>query len=324
MAFDGDEAGLRAAHRAAHLALPHLKAGYSLRFAFLPSGEDPDSFIRAAGPAGMRKILDTAEPLGQVLWRAEFEGKDFSTPERRAGLERALAEITQAIGDGKIADYYRRDFDSRVFEAFKRRKFEPRSQKNTFQPRNGGKSFPPRPGALGSGPAVSAEVKNSMIARGGKGASRRIKEMELAVLLWEKPDLAVLHGEILAALPFADRSLDRLRHELLNLAASGGRLETRALENHLVRVGLTELAEHLARRASGEIASASGRDDADRGLADAEDVEARWLRAAHQLREIAELDPERARAVERFRNEASEDSWRDVQVLLERRTIQGE
>jgi DNA primase len=167
-------------------------------------------------------------------------------------------------------------------------------------------------------------VKNSMIARGGKGASRRIKEMELAALLWEKPDLAVLHGEILAALPFADRSLDRLRHELLNLAASGGRLETRALENHLVRVGLTELAEHLARRASGEIASASGRDDADRGLADAEDVEARWLRAAHQLREIAELDPERARAVERFRNEASEDSWRDVQVLLERRTIQGE
>jgi hypothetical protein len=167
-----------------------------------------------------------------------------------------------------------------------------------------------------------------MIARGGKGASRRIKEMELAVLLWEKPDLAVLHGEILAGLVFADRSLDRFRHELLNLAASGGRLETRALEDHLVRVGLTELAGHLARRASGEIASANARDDADRGLADADanadDIEARWLRAATQLREIAELDPERARAVERFRNEASEESWRDVQRLLERRAAQGE
>ena len=31
---------LRAAHRAARLALPHLKPGYSLRFAFLPTGED--------------------------------------------------------------------------------------------------------------------------------------------------------------------------------------------------------------------------------------------------------------------------------------------
>ncbi len=80
------EAGLRAAHRAAHLALPHLKAGYSLRFAFLPAGDDPDSFIRASGPAGMRKILDAALPLGEVLWRVETEGKDFSTPERRAGI----------------------------------------------------------------------------------------------------------------------------------------------------------------------------------------------------------------------------------------------
>src|SRR4029077_9687976 len=34
LAFDGDAGGLNAAHRAAHLALPHLKAGYSMRFAF--------------------------------------------------------------------------------------------------------------------------------------------------------------------------------------------------------------------------------------------------------------------------------------------------
>src|ERR1700761_4025946 len=121
MAFDGDEAGLRAAHRAARLALPHLKAGCSLRFAFLPTGEDPDSFLRANGPAQMKKILDEALPLSQVLWRVETEGKDFSTPERRAGLEKSLGEIAAAIGDAKIADYYRRDFDQKVFDAFKRR-----------------------------------------------------------------------------------------------------------------------------------------------------------------------------------------------------------
>ncbi len=53
-------------------------------------------------------------------------------------------------------------------------------------------------------------------------------------------------------------------------------------------------------------------------------LEARWLRAAHQLRDIAELDPERAERCERFRNEASEESWHDVQLLLERRAAQGE
>src|SRR6185295_5148787 len=80
LAFDGDAAGLNAAHRAARMALPHLKAGYSLRFAFLPAGEDPDSFIRTEGAAAMKKILDDALALSQVLWRVETDGKDFSTP----------------------------------------------------------------------------------------------------------------------------------------------------------------------------------------------------------------------------------------------------
>ena len=91
LSFDGDEAGLRAGIRAAHLALPHLKPGFSLRFAFLPEGEDPDTLIKREGLAAMKKILDEAQPLSKVLWRAETEDKDFSTPERRAGLERALS-----------------------------------------------------------------------------------------------------------------------------------------------------------------------------------------------------------------------------------------
>src|ERR1700744_5100721 len=132
LAFDGDEAGLRAAQRAARLALPMLAPGFSLRFAFLPSGEDPDSLIKREGPGAMRKVLDAAEPLSQVLWRVETEGKDFSTPERRAGLERALGEIVREIKDAKIADYYKRDFDEKVFESFKRRKAPDRP---AWQPR---------------------------------------------------------------------------------------------------------------------------------------------------------------------------------------------
>src|SRR5579872_867623 len=118
LAFDGDTAGLKAAHRAAHLALPHLKAGYSLRFAFLPAGEDPDSFLARSGGMAMQSLLDAALPLSQVLWQGETEGKDFSTPERLAGLEHNLRDIAARITDGKIADYYRRDFDQLVFDSF--------------------------------------------------------------------------------------------------------------------------------------------------------------------------------------------------------------
>ncbi len=338
LAFDGDDAGLRAAHRAARMALPHLKPGHSIRFAFLPAGDDPDTFLRGPGPDAMAKLLEAAEPLGEVLWRGETEGKDFSTPERRAGLERALSDITALMQDSKIADYYRRDFDTRIFETFKRRTSARPGREGGFVPQTskgqgsrgdrGGKGqWKTKPG-FAQGPAVSPAVKNSQIGRSGKGAARRMKEQELASLLWQRPDLAALHSEPLASLPLSDPSLDRLRHELLNLAASGGRLETKALETHLVRVGLTELAEHLARRASSEIATvADGETSEGAAIRDAgeeAELEARWLEAAHQLRDMAELTPERSRALERFRSEASEESWRDVQKLLAPRGQQNE
>ena len=226
--------GLRAAHRAARLALPHLKAGYSLRFAFLPSGEDPDSFIRSNGPAAMQKMLDEALPLSQVLWRVETEGKDFSTPERRAGLERALAEIVSAIGDGKIADYYRRDFEQRVFDAFKRRaraaaaSSGARTATGYEQPRRA--LTRPRSFRPGGGETVSPAVKASLLARSGRnGAPQREGSGNRRPALvrtgarrapWRAAGGAALHGP---------RRLTGCATQLLNLAASGSRLEKQGL-----------------------------------------------------------------------------------------------
>ncbi len=301
MAFDGDAAGLNAAHRAARLALPHLKAGYSLRFAFLPTGEDPDSFLRVNGPGAMKKVLDEALPLSQVLWRVETEGKDFATPERRAGLERALAEITAAIGDGKIADYYRRDFEQKVFDAFKRR---PAMSKGDWQPRHGGRDprgRAPLRAVPGSGGTVSSAVKASVLARSG---ARRLKEAEIAGLLLAQPDLGQRHSELVAELPLSDPQLDSLRRQLLNLAASGSSLEKQGFENHLHRLGMADLVARLHARVQGEPAD------------DAGDFEARFLKAAGDLREMAEHAPERARAMERFKAEGTEESWNEARRLL--------
>jgi DNA primase len=151
---------------------------------------------------------------------------------------------------------------------------------------------------------VSPAVKNSVLAHAG--GSRRVKEMELCRLLLEDPEIAVRQGETLAAMHFSDPLLDRLRQELLNLAASGFRLERGGLENHLVRAGMAELVERLV--AQGALASAA------QESANGED--ARFLRAAAQLREMAELAPERNRAVERFKSEATEENWLQAQRLL--------
>jgi DNA primase len=315
LAFDGDDAGQKAAHRAARLALPHLAPGHSLRFAFLPPGEDPDSLVRARGPVAIKRVIEAAEPLSKVLWRSETEGRDFSTPERRAGLERALGEIVSQISDNKVAGYYRRDFDEQVFENFKRRR--PQSSGT----RDGSSRQWVRGGKDGRGgfkpplETVSPAVRNSLLARTGRSGVLHVKESELARLLLEAPELALRHGELLASLPFSEALLDRLRHELLNLAASGSRLESQRLEDHLVRSGLAELVERLrGSRVDRETVSGEHADD----------IEARFLHAAAQLQEMAELEPERKRAVERFNSEATEENWRDAQRLIAPRAFQSE
>jgi DNA primase len=268
LAFDGDEAGLKAAHRAAHVALPHLKAGYSLRFAFLPTGEDPDSYIAGNGAGAMTMLLEAALPLSQLLWRFETEGKDLSTPERRAGLEHNLRELVSQITDAKIADYYRRGFDQLVFESFKQRKpapgrsAPPRAQTGKFR----GEAFKPRP-TMGSPEAVSASVKATALVRSGLGGARQAKEMELGRLLVESPEIALAEAESLAVLDLADPSLDRLRHELLNLAASGSSLEKAGVQTHFTRKGMADL---LARFAGAPV----------------EDAHASFQRAVADLREL--------------------------------------
>jgi DNA primase len=286
--------------------LPHLKAGYSLRFAFLPAGEDPDSLVRSGGAAAMKKCLDAALPLSQMLWRVETDGRDFSTPERRAGLERTLGDIVAAIADAKVADYYRRDFEQRVFDAFKRRPAgaQPRSDYRGRQM--------PRPGVFGGGETVSSAVKASVLARSGAGGARRLKEVEIAALIVSEPAIVERHGELLADLPFADRELDSLRQQLLNLAASGRRLEKQGLEDHLVHLGMADLVARLKARPMG----ASDPADAMSQTDDAKDADARFLKAASDLREMAEREPERARAMERFKSEGTEESWRDARKLL--------
>jgi hypothetical protein len=165
----------------------------------------------------------------------------------------------------------------------------------------------PRRGAVdgcATGPAPNAQIL-------------RVKESEVFELLLEAPEILERCHEVLASLPLSDRSLDSLRHELLNLAASGFRLETGSLEDHLIRAGMAALVERLKTRRAGNsvesdsVGSDRARQGAERGGADADEIEVRWLRAAAQLREIAQAGPERRQALERFKSEASEESWQD-------------
>jgi DNA primase len=316
LAFDGDEAGRRAAQRASRLALPNLSPGQSLRFVFLPVGEDPDSLIRRHGAEAMRALLAKAEPLSETLWNSETSERDFSTPERRAGLEAALAELVKAIRDTKVADYYRREFEDRVFRTFKQRR-PGSSAKGASRSarRSADRSSPGRRGDSASfaQESVSLAVKRSLHAVNSLAAAKSLTERRLIGLLIAAPHLIERYSEALAWLSLDDPQLDRIRKELLNVAASGRSLDKTFIEGHLVREGLGALAERLTTQ--------SVLQSDLRGQPDDEAREALLLRTKAQL-----ADPESSRvdevlkarrdqALKRYLDGGSNADWEELQRL---------
>ncbi len=130
LALDGDTAGLRAAYRAIDLALPLLEPGKSLRFAILPGGKDPDDLIRAEGAAGMQTVLDQALPMVDVLWRRETEGRVLDSPERRAGLDKALRERTALIQDRDLRRHYERALNDKTYALFRASRGQPKARRD--------------------------------------------------------------------------------------------------------------------------------------------------------------------------------------------------
>ena len=139
--------------------------------------------------------------------------------------------------------------------------------------------FKPRP-LPGTPEAVSASVQASALVRSGQAGARHAKEMELGRLLVESPEIVLAEAESLAILDLTDPSLDRLRHELLNLAASGSSLEKAGVQTHFTRKGMTDLLACFAGTA-------------------VEDPHASFQRALADLRELSGYQTDARRLLER-------------------------
>ncbi|MBI4695047.1 MAG: DNA primase [Gammaproteobacteria bacterium] len=92
--FDGDNAGRKAAWRALEAGLPLLSEGRKLGFRFMPQGHDPDSLVRAEGPAVFRDPAG-ARSLSDFLFQELGQQTDLSTIEGRARL---IAQARPLIG----------------------------------------------------------------------------------------------------------------------------------------------------------------------------------------------------------------------------------
>lgn len=221
LCFDGDAAGRRAAARALRRALPLLRPGQSLRFARLPSGEDPDTVIRTAGRATFDQILAAARPLSDMLFEVEIGGKPLDTPERRADLERRLMEDVGLIADRTVQAEYRRFVRDRLFELGRPSRPPPRTMGR------------PQPGFVRDGPEPPPRS-------GG-----RVKRENLFRILLHFPWLIDEVTEELAALDIPEPGLDSLRRQILQLDPGTAALDARMLQQHLQQNGLAATVDGL-------------------------------------------------------------------------------
>ena len=217
LCFDGDDAGQRAARRAAERALPLLEPGKSLRFARLPDDRDPDDLVRQDGAAALRAVLDRAQAPVDLLWSSEVEAVRPDSPDRRARFSRNLLALASGIRDGTVRRYYEAELLSRLRERF-------------------GVNLQPAPGRRRPAPSLPGGGRERGEARIAGLRERQVKGVLAAAI--NHPALAVEFARGISELDCAG-PLDTLRQEILRLAADGEGIDAGVWRTHFESVGLT-------------------------------------------------------------------------------------
>jgi DNA primase len=328
LCFDGDAAGRRAAFRAVETVLPHLKPGFSVQFAFLPDGLDPDDLIRQHGAAAFQEILDNkTSPLFDVLIeREEQQGDPAITPEQRASLETRLQALVARIGDRGVRDQYERELRETLFAKNRKLVREIAGSNGRRDARYAGKrrdntaldwrvgaratersrlGAQPRAGAL-----VTAPMRSNELA--GRSMPLPAREALLIQTLLNHPWLLEAHCEEVAELTLTSPPLARLRDALLELLAQNIALDRGELRTQLTTLGLEKvvaMAERAITHRSDKFAEPE---------AEAPDVEVGWRHAVALHEAQVGLKRALAAAEREWQAEPTEEAWSRIAEIQQR------
>ena len=325
LCFDGDSAGRKAADRAIEIALPWLKPGQSVAFAFLPEGVDPDDLIRQQGASAVADVLAKTRPLVDVLWDREMRAGPFSTPEQRAALDARLLGLAMTIEDASVRGHYQRELRDRLYQLGRERgkvaEYRTRYRR--------GSGFPQ---ASYARPVMATDWKGRERQRLAGPNERRFSKrtpfpemvnasQELASHFQSVPPREALilktlvnhpwlideHSETIASISFLSTALSALRDEILSIHARQNSLDTASLRSQLTKSGVAKVVDLIART----ITHASDRFAEPE--ASAADVEAAWdhILALHQRQD----------ALERMLKLAEEEWYRDCTEEAETRLL---
>ncbi len=241
LCLDGDAAGRAAAQRAAERALPLLRPGYSLGFAFLPEGEDPDTLVRGHGAAAIQRLVAEPVPLAEVLWQHLVTGRRLDTPERQAALRKDAYALVDRVEDATVRSYYG-DFVAAKVEQL-------RPQRGGRKGSQGGRQGWPgqqnkRPWRRRWGGAERPLPQRYGLGGDDAGSSER-RERVLVATLVAHPGLFSRLEEDFVQFEIHHPELDKVRREILEIAGRTPDLDSKSLRDHLSIRGLAAITDRL-------------------------------------------------------------------------------
>jgi DNA primase len=103
LSFDPDAAGQGAAARSSELLVAE---GFQVNVAMLPTGDDPDNFIRKSGAAAYQQKLRGSRPYLEYLLDRAAASHDFSKDDSRREFLNAMLTVAARIPDAAARDQF--------------------------------------------------------------------------------------------------------------------------------------------------------------------------------------------------------------------------
>jgi len=255
--FDGDEAGRRAALRAFPLCVDAIDLWP--RAVFLPSGDDPDSFVRRVGAAGFAERI-TAAPTLFDFYLDELVGRDAGVGETARAASR-MATLLGNVQDPIVRDKIVRGVagrlgvsDAALLEAAQR-------SRAAEVARAGASAAARRPGV----PAGPVSGQGAREERGGpprpaaaaRGRAHFSSEAELVELILCDPEVAARAADEAVWSEFQDPELKRLAEMIIARRAEPGPFEASELLAELPRGMAERVSRRLVAAAASEVRRAA-------------------------------------------------------------------
>ena len=204
--LDGDESGQSAALRAAERLIPLINENNKIHFSILPTGEDPDDYIKKNGREKFNNLLKSKQIIQSFIWEKYLKDIDKDNPFSISKFEKKLKNLCYTIKDETLRKYILESYLKNI------RELTPiQSYKGKFNQYKK-KDF-----------KILNETKK-LNKQKDHFSREQIKENSILFMMIQCPEIVKLKIEELSELTFSNKDTNNLKGEIIKLTLNKNNL----------------------------------------------------------------------------------------------------